>query len=59
MLSNNVKGANCTELFKAAYQNRYTWDSDFLTKDSILSQNNSTAMGSTGTTFILTPIQFG
>ena len=30
MLTNEVKGADCTHLFKAAYENRYTWDSDFL-----------------------------
>ena len=29
MLINKVKGSNCTELFKAAYENRYTWESDF------------------------------
>ena len=30
MLTNEVKRVNCTQLFKAAYENRYTWDSDFL-----------------------------
>ena len=30
MLTNEVKGSNCTQLFKSAYENRYTWDSDFL-----------------------------
>ena len=29
MLSNEVKGADSTQLFKAAYENRYTWDPDF------------------------------
>tara|TARA_Y100001968_G_scaffold36036_1_gene27655 strand:+ start:1122 stop:1790 length:669 start_codon:yes stop_codon:yes gene_type:complete len=29
MLSKEVKGADCTHLFKAAYENRYTWESDF------------------------------
>ncbi len=29
MLNNKVEAANCTELFKAAYENRYTWESDF------------------------------
>ncbi len=29
MLSNKVKETNCTQLFKAAYENRYTWESDF------------------------------
>ena len=29
MLTNEVQGINCTELFKAAYENRYTWESDF------------------------------
>ncbi len=29
MLTNVVKGADCTHLFKAAYENRYTWDSNF------------------------------
>jgi len=30
MLINEVKGAECTDLFKAAYKNRYTWESNFL-----------------------------
>ena len=30
MLSNEIKGADCTEVFKSAYKNRYTWGSDFL-----------------------------
>jgi len=30
MLSNETKEANCTQFFKAAYENRYTWDSNFL-----------------------------
>ena len=30
MLTNEVKGANCTQVFKAAYENRYTWEPDFL-----------------------------
>ena len=29
MLTNEVQGTNSTELFKAAYENRYTWESDF------------------------------
>ena len=29
MLSNVVKGADCTHFFKAAYDNRYTWGPDF------------------------------
>ena len=29
MLSNEVKGTDSTHLFKAAYENRYTWGSDF------------------------------
>ena len=29
MLTNEVKGQDCTTLFKAAYENRYTWESDF------------------------------
>ena len=29
MLSNKEKTLNCTQLFKAAYENRYTWESDF------------------------------
>ena len=29
MLINEVKGEDCTHLFKAAYENRYTWESDF------------------------------
>ena len=29
MLTKEVKGADCTYLFKAAYENRYTWESDF------------------------------
>ena len=30
MSTNEAKGKNCTDLFKAAYENRYTWESDFL-----------------------------
>ena len=30
MLTNEVQGTSCTELFKAAYENRYTWESNFL-----------------------------
>ena len=30
MLVNEVTGADCTNLFKAAYENRYTWESNFL-----------------------------
>ena len=29
MLTNEMKGADCTNLFKSAYENRYTWESDF------------------------------
>jgi len=29
MLTKEVKGTDCTYLFKAAYENRYTWESDF------------------------------
>ena len=29
MSINEVKGQDCTNLFKAAYENRYTWESDF------------------------------
>ena len=29
MLTNEVKGLDCKHLFKAAYENRYTWESDF------------------------------
>ena len=29
MLTNEVKGTNCTQVFRAAYENRYTWDSNF------------------------------
>tara|TARA_Y100001968_G_scaffold325947_1_gene368089 strand:+ start:351 stop:1016 length:666 start_codon:yes stop_codon:yes gene_type:complete len=29
MLSNKIKEDQCTQLFKAAYENRYTWESDF------------------------------
>ena len=29
MLTNQIKSTSCTELFKAAYTNRYTWESDF------------------------------
>ena len=29
MLSNEGKVTNCTQLFKAAYENRYTWEPDF------------------------------
>ncbi len=30
MLSNEEKEAKCTQLFKAAYENRYTWEPNFL-----------------------------
>ena len=30
MLTNEGKGSDCTQLFKTAYENRYTWESDFL-----------------------------
>ena len=26
----NLKGINCKEIFKKAYENRYTWKNDFL-----------------------------
>ena len=29
MLTNEGKGSNCAQLFKAAYENRYTWEPDF------------------------------
>ena len=29
MLTKEMKGTNCTHLFKSAYENRYTWESDF------------------------------
>ena len=29
MLTNERKGSDCTQLFKTAYENRYTWESDF------------------------------
>ena len=29
MLRTEAKGEDCTQLFKAAYENRYTWESDF------------------------------
>ena len=29
MLTKEVKGADCTYLFKAAYENRYTWEPKF------------------------------
>ena len=29
MLTHEVKEAECTHLFKAAYENRYTWEADF------------------------------
>ena len=29
MISTEIKGTDCTEVFKAAYENRYTWGSDF------------------------------
>ena len=29
MLLKGIKGEDCTNLFKAAYENRYTWDSNF------------------------------
>ena len=30
MLTNQFMGVDCTHLFKSAYENRYTWGSDFL-----------------------------
>tara|TARA_Y100001968_G_scaffold233090_1_gene215937 strand:- start:686 stop:1354 length:669 start_codon:yes stop_codon:yes gene_type:complete len=30
MLTNQIKESSCTQLFKAAYENRYTWDPNFL-----------------------------
>ena len=30
MLTNEITGTDCTNLFKTAYENRYTWESDFL-----------------------------
>ena len=30
MSTNVIKGVDCTNLFKAAYENRYTWESNFL-----------------------------
>ena len=30
MLSNIVKGEDCTNLFRTAYENRYTWEPNFL-----------------------------
>ncbi len=30
MSTNTLKGQGCTNLFRAAYENRYTWESDFL-----------------------------
>ena len=29
MLTNKMKGADCRDLFKSAYENRFTWESDF------------------------------
>jgi len=29
MLTNLMKGTDCTQLFRSAYENRYTWDEDF------------------------------
>tara|TARA_B100000965_G_scaffold354479_1_gene331182 strand:- start:3608 stop:4276 length:669 start_codon:yes stop_codon:yes gene_type:complete len=29
MLKNELKEASCAQLFRAAYENRYTWESDF------------------------------
>ena len=38
MLTNEFKlGADCTYLFKAAYENRYTWESDFSGYEGICS----------------------
>tara|TARA_Y100001968_G_scaffold233568_1_gene216538 strand:- start:504 stop:1172 length:669 start_codon:yes stop_codon:yes gene_type:complete len=37
MLANLAKGAECTHLFKDAYENRYTWDSNFLGYEGICS----------------------
>jgi len=38
MLTNEVKeGTDCTCLFKAAYENRYTWESDFKGYEGICS----------------------
>ena len=30
MLTNKLIGSDCTNFFKSAYENRYTWESDFL-----------------------------
>ena len=30
MANAEIKGADCTKIFKAAYENRYTWDPNFL-----------------------------
>ena len=37
MLTKEVEEANCKQLFKAAYENRYTWESDFLGYEGICS----------------------
>ncbi len=29
MLTNELIGSDCTHLFKSAYENRYTWESNF------------------------------
>ena len=40
MLTNEDKGLDCTYLFKSAYENRYTWTSDFLGYEGICSWSN-------------------
>jgi len=37
MLTNEIKGADCAQLFKAAYENRYTWEPDFSGYEGICS----------------------
>ena len=37
MLTNKVNKANCTEVFQAAYENRYTWDPGFLGYEGLCS----------------------
>ena len=40
MLPKEEKRTNCTQLFKAAYENRYTWESDFLGYEGVCSWTN-------------------
>ena len=37
MLAKEIKSTNCAQLFKAAYENRYTWESDFKGYEGICS----------------------